>query len=353
MSYIYPSLKNNITRYKVYFVYQSKKIYLGLFDTSLSAENALQEAREIMEGSIDIADYTCTSIDYKKFITLCNFRDRHVYIKNPIYIHDSYFCYYLSKDIVLIFDMKDLLFFSTYKICKRGNYIYTQDSITQQSILSRFGLPPHSVCGIDYTFKNGNSYDFRRENLEIINTYKGVVHKVKNGECIYIAKIFINQNVVIGHYSSSLEAAIAYNKAVDILLKNDQGRDYIKNVIPYLTLTEYNQIYDRLDISPCITKPSKQKRVVSEKKYRGTCKDKSGFRASIGFKGKQIYLGIYPTEKRAAQAYNFASFYLYGSSGYINPINPLIYNNDSAQIARQLGKHNIIKAPFFHTKAKE
>lgn len=345
MSYIYPSCKNSITRYKVYFVYNSKKIYLGLFDTPLAANNALLEAQAIMDNPVDIAQYTCTYIDYKKFISLCNFRNHHVYIKNPICIYDSYFCYYLSKEIVFTFDIKDLLFFSTYKICKRGHYVYTQDSVTQQSILSRFGIHPHSVCGVDYKFRNGNLYDFRRENLEIVNAYKGVTHKIKNDESIYITKIFINQNVVIGHYLSQLEAAIAYNKAIDILFENGNGRDYIKNTIPYLTRSEYNQIYDKLDISPRIKVPAKQKRVVSTKQYRGTCKDKSGFRASIGYKGVQMYLGIYPTEKRAAQAYNFASFYLYGNNGYINDINPLIYHNDSDQIARQLSKYNILKTP--------
>lgn len=343
MSYIYSLLKNNILRYKVYFVYQSKKIYLGLYDTEELAKNTLREAQEIMEKFMDISHYTCQYINFKKFISLCNLRDRHVYIKNPIYLYDTYFHYYLSKDVFLTFDIKDLLFFSTYKICKRGNYIYTQDSITQQSILCRFGIHQHSIYGVDYKLKNGNMYDFRRENIEIINAYKGVTLKEKNGQSVYVAKIFINHDIIIGYYTSQAEAAIAYNKAIDVLTQNGTLRDYIKNTIPYLTLSEYTQIYNRLVISPCIKTPSKQKRVVSTKQYRGTCKDKSGFRASIGYKGKQIYLGIYPTERRAAQAYNFASFYLYGNNGYVNNTSPLIDNNDSNKIANQLAKYNIMK----------
>ncbi len=339
MSYIYPSQKNAIMRYKVYLLHQSKKIYLGLYSTKELAENALHEATCVMENPIDVTHYTCSFISYKKFISLCNFRDRHVYIKNPIYIYDNYFCYYLSQDVVLTFDMKDLFFFSTYKVCKRGNYLYMQDSITQQSILTRFGIPPHSVYGVDYQFKNGCMYDFRRDNLEIINSYKGVTRRQIKDKLIYVAKIFVHQNIIIGHYTSELEAAIAYNKAIDILLEKGIQRDYIKNSIPYLTLSEYNEIYNKLAISPCIKTPSKQKRVVSTKQYRGICKDKSGFRAMIGYNGKQIYLGIYPTEKRAAQAYNLASFYLYGNSGYINDTQPLIYNPDSEKIAQKLAKH--------------
>ncbi|MDF2878260.1 MAG: hypothetical protein K0S30_1356 [Clostridia bacterium] len=345
MSYIYPTLKNNITHYKVYFVYHSKKIYLGLYNTVEDAENTLVEAKQIMEAPIDITHYKCSYINYKKFISLCNFRDHAVYIKNPIYIYTGYFRYYLSKEVVLTFDIKDLLFFSTYKICKRGQYLYTQDSITQQSILSRYGITPHSTLGVDYRLKNGDIYDFRRDNIEIINPYRGVSREYKNGKLVYSANIFIKHNVVIGHYTSEVEAAIAYNKAVDTLLANSTSKEYIQNTIPYLTLSEYRQIYDALEISPYIRNPSKQRRMTSTKEYRGICKDKSGFRASIGYKRKQIYLGIYPTEKRAAQAYNFASFYLYGSSGYVNTVSPLIDNHDSEQIANHLAKHGIIKKP--------
>lgn len=345
MSYIYPESDSRGTRYKVYFLYQSKKIYLGLFPTFAAAESCLKEALDVTENNQDVYHYTYTYLDYKKFISLCNFRDHNVYIKNPIYINAGCFKYFLSEKMILMFDMKDLLFFSANKIYKRGNYIYTQDSITQQSILSRFGIPAHSILGIDYQFKNKNCCDFRRENLEIINHYKGVSYEKKNGRWVYAATIFINQNIVIGHYETQTEAAAAYNKAVDLLEKTDLAKDYIKNEFPFLTLAEYRQLYDKLTVSPCITQPSKLKRVVSSKKYRGTCKDKSGYRSSIGYKGSQIYLGIFPTEKRAAQAYNFASFYLYGNSGFINDISPLIDNNDSAQIARQLAKYHTKKKP--------
>ncbi len=343
MSYIYPLLQNNLTRYKVYFVHEAKKIYLGLYDTLEYAENALQEAQDIMHRPKGVTPFHYHFIDFKKFICLCNFRDYGIYIKNPIYVYNTFFHYYLSKDLFLTFDAKDLLFFSTYKITKRGNYLYTQDNVTQQSILSRFGIPPHSILGTDYRHKNGDCYDFRRENLEIINTYKGVSLTQKNNKLVYTAKIFIHHTIVIGHYASEIEAAIAYNKAIDMLIRNGSDKNYIKNTIPYLTLSEYNQIYDTLQISPCIKTPSRHKRVVSTKKYRGICKDKSGYRASIGYKGKQIYLGIYPTEKRAAQAYNYASFYLYGNNGHINSTNPLIYDHDSKQIVKHLTKYNILK----------
>lgn len=344
MSYIYPLEKNNHTHYKVYFVYSSKKIYLGTYPSYETAQNVLKEAKSITKQSVGNLDYHCIYITYHKYICLCNLRDHHVYFKNPIYTYDTYFCYHLTPDIILIFDLKDLFFFSTYKIYKRAGYLYTQDNITQQSILSRFGIPAYSILDVDYKFKNNCIYDFRRENIVLINAYKGVTRKKKNDQWIYVSKIFIHHTIIIGHYHSELEAAIAYNKAIDALIASGIQKDYIKNTFPYLTLTEYQEIYDRLSISPCIKTPSKHKRIVSTKQYRGICKDKSGFRAIIGYKGKQIYLGIYPTQKRAAQAYNMASFYLYGNNGYINDVQPLIYHPDTDKIANKLSKYHVKRA---------
>ena len=215
MSYIYPQTKGNILNYKVYFTYEKKKIYLGIYHSYPEAEAALASANKIMHLPFGTIDFTHPLIDYKKYVCLCNLRDHKVYIKNPIYLQDNYFYYYLSQDIILTFDMKDLFFFSTYKICKRGNYLYIQDTISQQNLLSRFGIPNHSVVGRDYVFKNNNPYDFRRDNLQIISTYKGVVKKTKGTETFYVASIYTDKTLVLGHYDSEIKAAIAYNKAID------------------------------------------------------------------------------------------------------------------------------------------
>ncbi len=345
MSYIYPATKGDVTTYKVYFLYEKKKIYLGLYATSQLATLALEEATHIMNSPFGSLDFAYSVIDYKKIISLCNFRDHKVYIKNPIYLKDKYFYYYLSKQIILTFDMKDLLFFSTYKICKRGNYLYIQDSISQQSLLNRFGILAHSVAGKDYIFKNGDNYDFRRDNLEIINNYKGVSKKEKNNETFYTATIYINKTLILGHYTSEVEAAIAYNKAIDFLMAHSNNcRDYVPNSIPFLTRDEYNAIYEGIQLSPRLKNPNAtRKRVLKGNKYRGVSQTKSGYRATIGYHKKQIHLGIYPTEKRAAQAYNFASFYLFGANGHINAISPLVHNSDATKIAGHLEKHHLTK----------
>ncbi len=340
MSYIYPSIKHNKVQFKVYFLYHTHKIYLGSFPSLEAAEDILKEAEQTMMLPSGPPDFSGTTLNYKKLVCLCNLRDNHTYIKNPIYLFPTYFSYYLSKDIILLFDLKDLFFFSTYKIYKRGNYLYTQDHISQQNILSRFHIQNHSVLGKDYYFKNNNCYDFRRENLIIINPYKGVSKKEKGSSTLYITSIYTTKNVILGHYHSEVEAAIAYNKAIDLLKAHGIEKDYVPNSIPFLTKNEYEEIYNRLSISPTLLEPhSKHKRVTSSKLYRGICKDKNSFKALIGYGGKQIYLGNYPTEKRAAQAYNYASFYLYGRQGHINDITPVIYDPDMPRIAQHIAKH--------------
>ncbi len=344
MSYIYPIVVNDVTKYKTYFLYEAHKLYLGTYPTMECAKKVIDEAKELMNLPAGPPEFGTYSLNYKKIVSLCNLRDNKSYIKNPIYLYPTHFTYYLSKDCVLTFDLKDLLYFSTYKIYKRGNYLYTQDAISQQSILSRYGIPNHSVINKDYIFKNNNPYDFRYNNIEIINGYKGVTKKLKDNTEIYIAYIYIKTNLIIGHYSSEIEAAIAYNKAVDILSKHNLDKDYTYNTIPFITKAEYEAIYNNLTISPRIEHlEHTRKRVISQKQLRGVSKDQNSYKAYIGYQGKQIYLGMYPTEKRAAQAYNYASFYLFGRQGYVNDISPLIYDGDISKIAGLLDKCHVLK----------
>ena len=344
MSYIYPTMIKDTTKYKTYFLYETNKIYLGTYPSMESAQNALSDAEELMKLPQGPPLFTSSNLDYKKIVSLCNLRDNKRYIKNPIYVYPTYFTYYLSKEYILTFDLKDLLYFSTYKIYKRGNYLYTQDSVSQQSILSRYGIPNHSVINKDYIFKNNNPHDFRYNNLEVINGYKGVSKKIKNATVIYIAYIYIKTNLIIGHYSSEIEAAIAYNKAIDILSEHDIIKDYTYNTIPFITKAEYDAIYNKLTISSRIYHlDHTRKRVISQKQLRGVSKDQNSYRAHIGYQGKQLYLGMYPTEKRAAQAYNYASFYLFGRQGYINDVSPLVYDGDTSKIVSFLSKYHILK----------
>lgn len=344
MSYIYPYISGSTTKYKLYFVQDNKKIYLGIYPSLASAQQIELEAKALMAAPRGLPSFEDYQMDYKKVIVLCNLRDHKKYIRNPIYIYPEYFHYYLSKTCILTFDLKDLFYFSTYKIRQRGQYLYIQDSISQKSILSRFGILQHSVPGKDYIFKNKNCLDFRKENLQLINPYKGVRKRQRKGELFYTCTIYHDQNLTVGHYHSEIEAAIAYNKAIDLLLAQGIHKNFIPNTIPFLTQHEYTRIYDSIVLSPYFFKKECiRRRTISSKKYRGVSQYKNSYRVHIYYKQHQYYLGSYPSEKRGAQAYNYASFYLFGNQGYINQVSPLIDNRDTEKLASFFSKYGILK----------
>ena len=95
-----------------------------------------------------------------------------------------------------------------------------------------------------------DSTDFRRENLEILNTYHGVTREQKKGQYVYTVRIHVNGNILVGRYQDELEAAIAYNKAIDVLKKNGIQKNYTPNYIDGLSPSRYAEIYTSLSISP-------------------------------------------------------------------------------------------------------
>ena len=88
------------------------------------------------------------------------------------------------------------------------------------NILSRYGIKNYAVAGRDYLFANGNTRDFRYENLVIINRYHGVCQKNKTGGRFIMKQKFTGTVIfLVGRYENEIEAAIAYNKAPSTLFK--------------------------------------------------------------------------------------------------------------------------------------
>jgi hypothetical protein len=119
----------------------------------------------------------------------------------------------------------------------------------QVNILSRYGIKNYAVAGRDYLFANGNTRDFRYENLVIINRYHGVCQKTKQGQIYYETKIHWNGDFLVGRYENEIEAAIAYNKAASTLLRKGYLKDYPVNYIEELSDSEYRSRYQVVDIS--------------------------------------------------------------------------------------------------------
>lgn len=243
--------KDNSIYYRASITYRRKHISLGSFNSEDSANRAYEEADCLLRSETDTIDSyenTC-ALPFEKWVILLNFRDNGLYFATPIYVRGKFFYYYLSPSYVLKFDIDNLFFYSSHKIMKRGEHLFVADYGMQINILNRHGIRSYSVPGRDYVFLNGDETDFRSANLKIINRYQGVLRIESKGRTRYKARINLPGYYIIGTYATEDEAAIAYNKAIDILRKNGVTRNYTPNYLEGLSPAVYADIYARLKIS--------------------------------------------------------------------------------------------------------
>lgn len=244
--------KDGSIYYRSSITFREKHISLGSFDTEKPAHLAYKEASEILSDSrITLENYLrhIRHLSFEKAISLLNFRDNGVYIKNAIYLKSNYFLYYLTEHTELKFDIDDLFFYSSHKIIQRNGHLFVNEYGMQTGILSRYGIKSYAVAGVDYQFANNDSTDYRYENIILINRYHGVSRTERNGITKYKAYIHINGNYIIGRYSTEEKAAIAYNKAVDLAKAAGIQKNFLQNYITDLSAKDYADIYTRLKIS--------------------------------------------------------------------------------------------------------
>lgn len=247
--------KDGTIYYRSSITFSNKHISLGSFPSENKAHDAYVTADTLLHNvTISLSDYSQYKerISFEKWVTLVNFRDNHIYIKTPIYLYKKYFYYYFSPEEYFIFDIDDLFYYSTRTINRRGGHLFVADYGMQVNILSRFGIKNYAVIDKDYRFVNGNTRDFRYENIEIINRFHGVRQYQKKGKTIYETKIHWNGDWIVGRYENEIEAAIAYNKAASTLLTKGYIKDYPVNYIEELTDEEYRLQYRNITISPNI-----------------------------------------------------------------------------------------------------
>ena len=244
--------KNGTTYYRASITYRGKHISLGSYSLEEDANQAYQFGTDILStpDTYSLSDYPHNCVlPFDKWIVLINFRDNKLYFKNPIYIKKRYFLYYLDQDTFYRFDVDDLFFYANHKIIKRGGHLFVSYYGMQVNILSRYGIKNYGVAGRDYIFVNGDSHDFSYHNIEVINHYHGVTKIHHRGEPLYLAKIHINGDYLIGKYASEDEAAIAYNKAALILKNHGNNKNYPQNFIEGMDEITYASTFQRLRIS--------------------------------------------------------------------------------------------------------
>ena len=84
----------------------------------------------------------------------------------------------------------------------------------------------------------------------VINPYFGVERIDKNGTEHYKVRIHIHGNITVGNYTNAIDAAIAYNKAVDLAHQAGISKNFPENYIEELSASSYADIYQQISLSP-------------------------------------------------------------------------------------------------------
>ena len=241
--------KDGTPYYRASFTYKNKHISLGSFNNPSDAHRAYLSAILLVSSSMSIDDYSSMDVlPFAKWVTIVNFRDNDIYFPTPIYIRKKYFSYYLTQNDELKFSIDDLFYYSSHKIMRRGGHFFVADYGMQVSIQARYGIKPYAVKDRDYIHKNGDPLDYRYENIEVMNVYHGVKYTTYYRKWKYKAYIHINGNYTIGYYNTALEAAIAYNKAIDVLHSNGNDKAFLTNYIDNIPASMYAEIYSGIKI---------------------------------------------------------------------------------------------------------
>ncbi len=248
------TLKDGTVSFRASMTYRKKHISLGSFAEEAFAHEAYLLAKSILSDSVwHILDYKPDlPLPFEKWVSLINLRDNGLYFSTPIYLMKTYFTYYLEPDLELKFDLDDLFYYSSHKIMRRGEHLFVADYGMQITLSSRYGIKSYAVPGKDFVFVNGDAHDYRYENIRILNTYHGVSAIRKKGAVKYRARLHLRSYYLIGYYDTAIEAAIAYNKAVDLVKKVLPEKNYAVNYIAELSAQEYAQLYGNIKISEVI-----------------------------------------------------------------------------------------------------
>lgn len=243
--------KDGSQYYRASLTYRNKHISLG-------SHNDMKKAHEIYctgsallnDSSIRLEDYCEDSpLSFAKWVCLINFRDNGLYFSSPIYIRPRFFYYYFSPTEFFIFDKDDLFYYSSRRISRRGGHYFVADYGMQINIMSRYGIKNYAVEGRDYRFINGNQNDLRYENIEIFNRFHGVSVVQEKGRTRYLVKIHVKGYVKVGTYDTETEAAIAYNKAIDLLKKAGVDKAYSPNYMEGIAPDVYAGLYHSIQVS--------------------------------------------------------------------------------------------------------
>lgn len=241
-------LRDGSPSFRVSFYHEKKHIAIGSYPSEKDAQDALDEAlRFYADSSITIENFSQNIffISPDKAVSILNHRDNGVYFKTPIYLKQGYFLYFLKGKGAIKFDNDDLFYYSTHRILIHDGHLYVNDYGSQYSLLQRYGIRSYAVEGVDYEFANGDPLDLRYENVIVKNPYNGVRETTINGLTRYEARIHVRGYYLLGTFRTVQQAAVAYNKAVDLLRSHGSTKNYVKNYITEYSSEDYRECYEK------------------------------------------------------------------------------------------------------------
>lgn len=237
--------------YRVSFYHEKKHISIGSYRSLSEAEASLDEALRFYDDpSVTIWNFASRlhHISADKAVSIINHRDRGVYFKTPIYLMNGYFLYFLQGSGIYKFDNDDLFYYSTHRILVHDGHLYVNDYGSQYSLFQRYGIRSYAVAGTDYDFANGDPYDLRYENIIVKNPYTGVRAVEGLRLAGFEARIHIRGYYSLGTFKTPEEAALAYNKAVDLLWSHGFQKNYTKNYITEFSSEQYQTMYNKITL---------------------------------------------------------------------------------------------------------
>ncbi len=251
--------KDGTLLYRASVTVKEKHISLGSFGSEALAHSAYLKAHDVLRSKKDLFSFVDdykegkkNPLPFEKTVILVNLRDNGVYIKTPIFLEKRSFLYLYSPEFIYTFDIDDLFYYSNHKIMKRGSHLFVADYGSQINIYSRYGIKPHAVPGRDFFFVNGDETDLRYANIEIVNRYKGVTKQVLNGREVYIVKIHVNGDIIVGRYNDETTAAAAYNKAAILLKRKGVRINFGQNYLDGISEIEYVALLNKVRVSESI-----------------------------------------------------------------------------------------------------
>ena len=104
--------KDNTVYYRSSITYKGKHISLGSFPTEEDASAAYEEAGLLLRSQLSLEQTFSHSyhLPFAKIVSLINYRDHGIYLRNPIYLQEKFFYYYLDEKTPLKFDIDDLFY---------------------------------------------------------------------------------------------------------------------------------------------------------------------------------------------------------------------------------------------------